>query len=172
MAMKIPLYSDRAKKEAEERGTIDLVDGKYKFEIVDVEVRPRGAQNPQPCVMAKMKILDGPQQGMAWDFWNLTHAEMTDGQRSYTEGFWLRASQALPGLYDEGAQLFEPNVLRGAIVHATVSHETYEKKDGTKDEAMRYRSWRFDPRSTAGAVAASAAPTASTSAKPQKFATP
>lgn len=170
MAMKIPLYSDKAKKEAEERGTIDLTDGKYKFEIEKVEIRPRGTQNPQPCVMVQMKILEGPQQGKAWDFWNLTHPEMTEGQRGYTEGFWLRAAQALPGLFDEASQTFEEKVLIGATVHATVVHESYEKRDGTKDEAQRFRSWRFDVR---GAGAAAAAPAAApAAAKPQKFATP
>jgi hypothetical protein len=173
MAMKIPLYDETTKKEAEDRGIPELADGKYTFLIEDYESRSRGTENPQPCIMVRLKVLEGPSPGPAWDFWMLPSGEMTDGQRSFWKGHWFRVARALPGLYDETKQEFEPAILKGAKCHATIVHETYKDRDGNEKEAQRFRSYRVDPRTGVTAAApAAAAPAAAPAEKPAKFATP
>jgi len=177
MAMKIQLYREQTKKEQEERGVPELADGKYHIEIEDVEQRTRGQENPQPCIMVRLKVLDGPSAGPAWDWWMLPTGDMTDGQRSFWEGHWYRVARALPGLFDEGAQSFEPSVLKGARGRMTVVHEAYKARDGSDGEAQRFRSWRIESRAAGAPAAVAASPSvpaaaAVPSAKPQKFATP
>lgn len=176
MAMKIPLYDAETKKEQEERGGgfVDLEEGTYTFEIKDAEVRPRGTQNPQPCVMVSMKILEGPTSGPYTEWWTLPTGELSQGQLGFWKGFWFRTAQAVPGLFNEASQEFEPKMLRGFRVKGKGVREQFKKRDGTEDEAVRLRSVRVVPKATDATAAAAPAATPATppDAKPQKFTTP
>ena len=161
MSMKIKLFDDDTKGS----GSIDLEDGKYVFEIVEVDQNT--AKSGRGRLQLRCKTLEGPVVGAtAFDWWNLP--EMTDKGDSYIKNFWKDATKAWPHIYD-GERLDE-KALKGLKYRVTVVHEP-DKQDPTI-ERMRMKSHRFVPRGGEAAAATSAPIPPAEAAKPPKFGQP
>jgi hypothetical protein len=169
MAMKIRLYDN----ETRGFGSIDLEDGKYTFEIVDVEPSP--AKSGRPRLQLRLRTVDGPvKDTTAFDWWNLPTQE--DKPDSFTKNFWHDVVKAWPPVYDQSQQILHEDNLKGRRFHATVVHE----EDPQGVVRMRLKSYRFQSNAGSGAAAAdaSAAPSVGAEAaaagftKPSRFQQP
>lgn len=163
MVMKIKLFDEETKG----FGSIDLEDGKYVFEIVDVE--SNAAKSGRGRLQLRCKTTEGPVVGAtAFDWWNLPEA--SDKPDSFPKNFWRDATKAWPFLYD-GSSLDE-QLLKGLKFRATVTHEERKDKDGktTGEMQMRMKSYRF--LSKTGGEGAVAAASAAAMAAPAKFGQP
>ena len=159
---KTKLYDDGAKG----RGSIDLPDGKYLFQIESAEIRTAGTGRSQ--VNMRLKSIEGPvidQTG--WDPWNLIKPDDSPKAKEVMGGFWVDASTAWPDIYDAEKGFLYEDKLVGRRFHATLFHEANQKGE----MRPRLKSHKFVV--AAGTVPAgssgSAAPAPS---KPERFASP
>lgn len=138
--MKVKLFD----KETKGFGSIDLPDGKYLFEIVDVEPSP--AKSGRPRLQLRLRTVEGPvTDTTAFDWWNLP--EPTDAPDSFTKNFWRDVVKAWPFIYDEAKEQLDENLLKGLQFRGTVSHE----EDNQGVMRMRVKSYRFVGKIEAGA---------------------
>lgn len=164
MALKVKLFD----KETKGFGNIDLEDGKYVFEIVDVE--SNAAKSGRGRLQLRCKTVEGPVVGAtAFDWWNLP--EPTDDPNKYIKNFWRDATKAWPHIYDEQKEQLDETLLKGLRFKVTVSHEERKDADGkaTGEMQMRTKSHRFLPK---GVEAAAPAGAPAAESKPETFAQP
>jgi hypothetical protein len=161
MSMKIKLFDDDTKGS----GSIDLEDGKYVLEIVEVDQNT--AKSGRGRLQLRCKTLEGPVVGAtAFDWWNLP--EPSDKPDSYIKNFWKDATKAWPHIYNAAEERLDETALKGLKYRVTVAHEP--DKDTPDVIRMRMKSHRFMPKGGEAPVAA--APASADAAKPPKFSQP
>lgn len=158
---KTKLYEDGAKG----RGSIDLPDGKYLFEIMSAEIRTAGTGRSQ--VNLRLKSVEGPVlEQTGWDTWNLLKPDDSTKAKEVMGGFWVDAKTAWPDIYDESKGVLYEDKLVGRRFHGTLFHEANLKGE------MRPKIKGHKFVVAAGTAPAGAPSGAPESSKPERFASP